>query len=104
MMKLGESSPYGRFIDGVEKEPERMTVTVQLFARAADLAGGPQVELDLADGATVADLRAALVRAKPDLAPIASKLLVAIGQAYVRDHDRVRPDAEIACFPPVSGG
>jgi molybdopterin converting factor subunit 1 len=79
-------------------------VTVQLFARAADLAGGPRVELDLPEAATIGDLRAALIRARPELAAIAAKLLVAMGQNYVRDHDLIQPGAEIACFPPVSGG
>lgn len=81
-----------------------MTVTVQLFARAADLAGGNRVELTLDDTATVAELRAALVAARPGLGPISGQLLVAVGQAYARDGDAVRPGVEIACFPPVSGG
>ncbi len=81
-----------------------MLFSVQLFARARDLAGAPVVELNLPVGATVADLRIELGRRCPDLAPLSPRLLVAVGQAYARDTDPLPAGGEIACFPPVSGG
>ncbi len=77
---------------------------VRLFARAKDLAGSDAVPIELPDGATVADLRAALVATHPALAPLADKLLVAAGTKYVRDMDPVPAGVDLACFPPVSGG
>ncbi len=81
-----------------------MTVHVRLFAAARDAAGAETVTLRLPDSATVSDLRSALLDQAPALHPLASTLLVAIDQQYATDDDPVPPSAEIACFPPVSGG
>ena len=81
-----------------------MTVRVLFFARARDLAGTPSQELTLGDGATVADLRHALATAIPALGPVLARLHVAINNDYAADGDVIPRGAEVACFPPVSGG
>jgi molybdopterin converting factor small subunit len=81
-----------------------MTVDVQLFARARDLAGGSPLRVELPDPATVADLRRALVHQAPELERIAPTLLIAIAGDYAPDSATIPPHAEVACFPPVSGG
>lgn len=81
-----------------------MRITVQLFAQARDLAGAPRIELELGITATIGDLRAALVGARPPLATIARTLLVAVNGEYAADTTSVPEGAEVACFPPVSGG
>lgn len=81
-----------------------MNVSVQLFARARDLAGAETVCVDVADNATVGDVRAALVRTYPALEPIAGSLLVAVNADYATDTQPVQPGQVVACFPPVSGG
>jgi sulfur-carrier protein len=81
-----------------------MTVRVLFFAKARDLAGAPSQELTLGDTATVADLRRALAKAIPALEPLLPRLHVAINNDYAADSDPVHPGAEVACFPPVSGG
>ncbi len=81
-----------------------MNVAVQLFARARDLVGGSPVELELADGATVADLRTALRERCPTLGDLVPHLHVAVGQDYAADDTAIPAGAEVACFPPVSGG
>ena len=81
-----------------------MKLTVKLFARARDLAGSDRIELDLPEAARVADLRAALTAACSAMAPLVPRLLVAVGTDYARDDLPLTPDAEVACFPPVSGG
>lgn len=81
-----------------------MKISVRLFARARDLAGSPVVELELRDGATVADLRAALLESRPQLQPLAASLLVAVNSEYASDATVIERTAEVACFPPVSGG
>ena len=52
----------------------------------------------------VADLREALGEQVPQLRPILANLLVAVGTDYATDATPLDPTAEIACFPPVSGG
>ena len=81
-----------------------MKVRVQMFARARDLAGSPVVEIDVADPPTVGGLRTALAAACPALVPLLPRLHVAVNSDYASDADAIPSGAEIACFPPVSGG
>ena len=81
-----------------------MKLEVQLFARARDLAGRELVELELAEGACVGDVRTALADQVPQLIPLAHRLLIAVGTHYADDHVTLDQDDSIACFPPVSGG
>ncbi len=81
-----------------------MKLAVQLFARARELAGQDQVDLELDEGACVADVRQALAVQIPQLLPLTQRLLFAVGTRYADDHVTLGPDDSIACFPPVSGG
>ncbi len=81
-----------------------MNVDVQLFARARELAGSPNVSLDLPDRANVADLKQALGEQSPALRPLLPQLLVAIGTDYATDDAQIPQGIAVACFPPVSGG
>jgi sulfur-carrier protein len=81
-----------------------MKLGVRLFARAKEAVGRDRVEVDVPEQATVADLRAALAGQFPALAPLAPHLLIAINADYAADTTILDPNAEIACFPPVSGG
>ena len=81
-----------------------MTINVQLFARARDLAGADRVALELSATGRVRELRDELARRCPPLAAVASTLLVAVDNQYAADELLLDPQAEVACFPPVSGG
>lgn len=81
-----------------------MKTVLKLFARARDLAGAADVELDLPDAATVADLRLALGERFPALQSILPSLLVAVGTDYASTTTRVGGRTDLAVFPPVSGG
>ena len=81
-----------------------MNVDVRLFARARDLAGAERVLVELPASARVSDLREALSEQFPALRPLVPNLLVAIGTDYANDAAAINPGADIACFPPVSGG
>ena len=81
-----------------------MTVRVQLFAVARQLAGADAIELELAGGATVGDLRRALASQVPALAGLIGQMLFAVNAQYAADDAILPPRAEAACIPPVSGG
>ncbi|MBI5760407.1 MAG: MoaD/ThiS family protein [Planctomycetales bacterium] len=81
-----------------------MRIAVQLFAKARDLAGASRVELNLPDAARVADVRVALRQRFPQMEPLISSLLVSVGTEYANDQTPLRVGADVACFPPVSGG
>jgi len=81
-----------------------MQLSVRLFARARDLAGSETVSVELADNASVADLRSALKSQHPGLESMVPHLLVAVGTDYADDSVRLGMVDEVSCFPPVSGG
>ncbi|MCA9055763.1 MAG: MoaD/ThiS family protein [Planctomycetaceae bacterium] len=81
-----------------------MIWTVHLFAGARDAAGAATLEVELPEGATVADLRRALQAAAPGLTRLRHSLWIAVNGDYAADADLLPEGAEIACFPPVSGG
>ena len=87
--------------------PETLPVqaTVLLFAMAKERAGGSTLTVELPDTPTVLDLKEALARACPPLAPLLSTLRIAINSEYtVTDDQPIPPGAELAAIPPVSGG
>lgn len=81
-----------------------MKVRVRLFAGLADIVGARTVEVDLQNGATVGDLRAALARAYPAVAPFMSTLVCAVNEEYVPSDRHVSEGDDVALIPPVSGG
>jgi molybdopterin converting factor small subunit len=81
-----------------------MIVSVHLFARGRDLAGCSRLEVSLADGTTVAELRIRLAEMVPALAGLLEHSALAINGEFADDGQQVSPEAEIAMLPPVSGG
>jgi molybdopterin synthase catalytic subunit len=81
-----------------------ITVTVLFFATLRERAGVLQASLQLPVGSDVAAFKQALFAAYPQLAPHAKAILVAINKEFAFDADPVPDGAEIALFPPVSGG
>jgi len=77
-----------------------MHATVKLFAGLRARAGTDRLELELADGARVADLRAALTERLGECGPF----VLAVDRVYAADDVAVPPGAELAAVPPVSGG
>jgi molybdopterin synthase catalytic subunit len=76
-----------------------MLVRVRLFAQLRERAGAPVLELDLPDGARVADAIAAV----GDLAE-GLPLVMAVNREYADAQMPLRPSDELALVPPVSGG
>jgi molybdopterin converting factor subunit 1 len=81
-----------------------MIVRVRLFAAPRELAGTAEVEVELPEGSTVADLRMALARQIPVLAPVLPHARFALAADFAAETARVPAGAEVACIPPVSGG
>ncbi len=79
-------------------------ITVLFFATLRDRAGMKSLDLDLPDGATVQDLKDHLVRAYPSLAQSMHTVVIAINREFAFDETVIPPQAEVAMFPPVSGG
>jgi molybdopterin synthase catalytic subunit len=81
-----------------------MVVEVRLFAILKARAGRDSVEVDLSDGATVADALDALA-ALPGLDILARMpVTMAVNRDYATLETPLAPDDELALIPPVSGG
>ncbi|MCC7196161.1 MAG: MoaD/ThiS family protein [Gemmatimonadaceae bacterium] len=79
-----------------------MHIEVLLFASYAEALGAPRVRLSLREGATVADVLAALrSRSAAGSLPPA---LVAINSEYAASGQVIRESDEVAVIPPVAGG
>ena len=81
-----------------------MKVSVQLFAVARDKAGRASLEIELPEQATVADLRSAIAKECPALAPLLAASRIAVDSEYAAGQQSLAENAEIALIPPVSGG
>lgn len=81
-----------------------MQIRVRLAAGLASIAGGHFLNVDLAEGATVADLMRCVADTQPDVAPtLASTLPVIAGQHAARSQV-LEHRQEVALLLPVSGG
>ena len=80
-----------------------MKVKVLLFARLRELAA-ESVDLEVPEGATVADVWRKLQADFPSLAAYTHPPLAAVEQEYAAPDTPVLAGKEIAFFPPVSGG
>ena len=80
------------------------TVTVELHARARDLAGRTAAEVAAADGATGADLKRSLGEAHPELREMLGVSAIATDEEYLADGAPLGPGLRFHLIPPVSGG
>jgi sulfur-carrier protein len=81
-----------------------MRLSVQFFSQLKQTVGTDEVVLDLAAGATVADLLAQLYRAYPALEKWDRNLLIGAGVDFVDRQHVIQPNDQIAIMPPVQGG
>ncbi len=81
-----------------------MNVRVLLFAALREAAGARELEVAVAEGAGVPELREAVALACPPLRPLLPNAGVAINEEYVDHRARVQPGDVVALIPPVSGG
>lgn len=81
-----------------------MKIEVQFYAQLRDIAGVSKLNVDLVDGATVADLMEKIYELKSALRPHDQSILIGSSVDFVeRDHG-LKDGEEIAIMPPVQGG
>ncbi len=81
-----------------------MLISILFFAGLRDRAKTHRAELELPEGATVADLKAAVIQKFPAVAPLLPNALISVNQQYAGEMEGIPRGAEVAFFPPVSGG
>jgi molybdopterin synthase catalytic subunit len=82
-----------------------VVVSVRLFAMLREAARQDRLEVELADGATVAELLTVLSE-RPGLRDLVARLpmAVAVNRDYTSQDHPLRHGDEVALIPPVSGG
>ncbi len=82
-----------------------MEVKISFYGNLINLAGGRSHTLRVEGRPpTVADLRAAVARAFPEVAPHLEHTAVGMGTELFGDDAVLQADQEISLLPPVSGG
>lgn len=83
-----------------------MLLQLRLFAVLRERAGRDSLEIELADGATVADALRALADASEPLGEALETMpvVMAVNRVYVGEEETLSPGDELALIPPVSGG
>jgi molybdopterin converting factor subunit 1 len=79
-------------------------VKLLFFATLRDRAGTKSMELDIPTDLTVQELKDKISSEYPNLKESMSSVLITINREYAFDDAVIPPDAELAMFPPVSGG
>lgn len=81
-----------------------LEVTVLAFATLRDPLGGRRQQVSLPAGSRLSDLKRRLIIQYPAAAPLLHTCLAAVNQVYSADDAPLPAGAEVAFFPPVSGG
>ena len=81
-----------------------MKLKILYFATLRDRAGVREEQIDLASGATVADLKQAVIMRHPDISQALDTSICAVNREFATDDQVLQKEDEIALFPPVSGG
>ena len=79
-------------------------VKLLFFATLRDRAGTRSMELDVPLDLTIQGLKEKISREYPNLKESMKSVLITINREYAFDEAVIPQNAEVAMFPPVSGG
>jgi len=79
-------------------------IKLLFFATIRDRAGTKSMELEIPADMTILGLKEKLSADFPTLKESMKSVLITINREYAFDEAVVPPNAEVAMFPPVSGG
>jgi molybdopterin converting factor subunit 1 len=81
-----------------------MKIKILFFATLRDYVDAKTIELEVPADITVAGLKNLLVSRYPKMTTAQNSIMAAINREYAADEQVIPLEAEIALFPPVSGG
>jgi len=81
-----------------------LKVLVNFFASHREYSGESRLELELSEGATVADLVTLLFERFPELKKLEDETIVSVNKNYSDATSILKDGDEVAIFPPISGG
>ncbi len=81
-----------------------MHINVLFFASYRDQTGTRKTQIELVKITNIGELKLHLVELYPGLKSTINSALIAIDNEFAFDEDPIHDHAEVAVFPPVSGG
>lgn len=81
-----------------------LTIKLLFFATLRDRTGMRATEIEIPEGTTIQELKSRLTERFSGIGPTLETALMSINREFAFDHDVIPDGAEIAIFPPVSGG
>lgn len=81
-----------------------MRVHLKMFAILRERSGVGETELELSEGATVADAIRAVEKRFAVLSGLLGRTAAAVNMEYAKASDLLKEGDELALVPPVSGG
>lgn len=81
-----------------------INIKVLFFATLRDRAGIKSLEMEISPETTVQNLKGLLVESYPGLKETMDSVVISINREFAFDEALVPDGAEVALFPPVSGG
>ena len=79
-------------------------IKVLFFATLRDRAGTKSLEIEIPVSATVQELKNRIASDYPNLKQSMESVVISINREFAFDESVVPENAEVAVFPPVSGG
>lgn len=79
-------------------------IKVLFFATLRDRAGTKSLEVEIPAGTTVQNLKDKIASDYPNLKESMGTVVISINREFAFDDNPVPENAEVAMFPPVSGG
>jgi molybdopterin converting factor subunit 1 len=79
-------------------------IKVLFFATLRDRAGKKSFEPEIPENTTVRDLKDLVVEVYPGLKETMDTVVISINREFAFDENVIPDGAEVAMFPPVSGG
>jgi molybdopterin converting factor subunit 1 len=79
-------------------------VTILFFATLRDITGEKKITKTIPDDMAIVDLKNQLVVEFPEIKKIMNSVIVSMNHEFAFNDAIISADAEIALFPPVSGG
>ncbi|MFL7868049.1 MAG: molybdopterin converting factor subunit 1 [Anaerolineales bacterium] len=79
-------------------------IKVLFFATLRDRAGTKSLDIEISEETTVKGLKDRITREFPSLEQSMESVVISINREFAFDESIVPANAEVAMFPPVSGG
>jgi molybdopterin converting factor small subunit len=81
-----------------------INITVLFFANLREIIGKKEISLEIPEATSVKEFKTIIGEVYPDLIPALDSTLISVNKEFGFDDDLLPKNAQVALFPPVSGG